>query len=267
MNRAALNALEQVIDIGRSRAGPRIPVIGVAGPQGSGKTTLVMAHADANAGVAHFSLDDVYLPRSYRKLIADSVHPLFATRGPPGTHNLMQLSETLDDLQETSPVSSTELPAFDKVTDNPMPQSRRPVFRGRPSAILVDGWCIGALPQMPEALTAPVNKLETEEDAEAVWRTEVNANLSGGYQDAFARLDAVLYLRAPSFDVIHAWRCQQEEGLLGGPLTDADRARIARFIQHYERITRHMMEGGRRADVEIQLDEQRNVTEVRHLTG
>jgi D-glycerate 3-kinase len=66
-----------------------------------------------------------------------------------------------------------------------------------------------------------------------------------------------------SFDIVHTWRCEQEEGLLGRPLTDGERARIARFIQHYERITRHMMSGGRRADIEVQLDPRRNVTEIR----
>ena len=49
------------------------------------------------------------------------------------------------------------------------------------------------------------------------------------------------------------------------PLTPADRDRIGHFIQHYERITRNMMDGGRRADVEVQLDTRRNVTEVKRI--
>lgn len=267
MNRDALTALDQTIAIARERAGRRIPVVGVAGPQGSGKTTLVAAHAALHQDVAHFSLDDVYLPRSYRKLIAESVHPLLITRGPPGTHNLMQLTETLDDLQEAGPTSVTRLPAFDKVTDNPVHESRRPVFKGRPSVILVDGWCLGATAQAREDLVVPVNELETKDDAAGVWRREVNDNLAGGYQDDFSRLDAILYLRAPSFEIIRDWRGEQEEGLLGRDLTDADRTRIDRFIQHFERITRHMMSGGRRADVEVQLDERRNVTEVRRVSS
>ena len=35
------------------------------------------------------------------------------------------------------------------------------------------------------------------------------------------------------------------------------------FIAHFERITRHMMSGGRRAAIEVQLDAQRNVSEVK----
>lgn len=266
MNRDALNALDQTIAIARERAGGRVPVVGVAGPQGSGKTTLVKACVDEQANTAAFSLDDVYLPQSLRRLLAESVQPLFATRGPPGTHNLLQLNEALDGLQAADPDTSTELPAFDKVSDNPLPLKSRPVFRGKPSLILVDGWCLGAEPQTQEALAVPVNSLEADEDPQCIWRQEVNENLGGAYQGVFGRLDAILYLRAPSFEVIADWRGQQEEGLLGRSLTAADRARISRFVAHYERITRYMMAGGRRVDIEIQLDERRNVTEVRHLS-
>lgn len=256
-------ALTDLIEVARKRAGDRIPVVGVAGPQGSGKTTLVKAFAGADPTVATFSLDDVYLPAAYRELIAEAVHPLFVTRGPPGTHNLMQFDETLDELQAADEASMIRLPGFDKVTDNPMPMAQRPIFRGRPSLILVDGWCLGATPQADADLAAPINALEADEDKDAVWRREVNANLAGGYQESFARLDAVLYLKAPSFDVVADWRGQQEEGLLGRPLDAADRTQIARFIAHFERITRSMLAGGLRADVTVELDAGRGVVGVR----
>ncbi len=251
------------VELARQRAKGRAPVIGVAGAQGSGKTTLIRRRARADRSIAAFSLDDVYLPRAYRQLIAREVHPLFVTRGPPGTHNLMQLGETLDEVEEASAKSVIVLPAFDKVADNPLPRSQRPVFKGKPSLILLDGWCLGATPQTDAELAPPVNQLEAAEDPNGVWRGEVNANLAGGYQEVFGRLDAILHLRAPSFDVVHAWRCQQEEGLLGRSLEEADRARIARFIQHFERITRHMLAGGRRADLEVELAPDRGVVAVR----
>ncbi len=265
MNTEALNVLDLTIAIARERAGDRIPVVGIAGPQGSGKTTLVAAYAAAHKGAAHFSLDDVYLPAGYRRLLAQSVHPLFVTRGPPGTHNLVQYNEAIDELLEAKAGAQTFLPAFDKVLDNPVHATRRPVFRGAPDVILIDGWCLGATGQAPEQLAIPVNELEAKEDAKAEWRREVNESLAGAYQNAFARLDAILCLRAPSFEIIEQWRCEQEEGLLGRALADADRQRISRFVAHFERITRHMMVGGRRADIEVQLDARRNVAEVRHL--
>ena len=78
--------------------------------------------------------------------------------------------------------------------------------------------------------------------------------------DFIARFDAVLYLRAPSFDVVLDWRCQQEADLLGvapADLPAAERERLAGFIQYFERITRRMLAGGVAADVVVQLDRNR----------
>lgn len=267
MNRDALNALDQAVAIARERAGNRIPVVGVAGPQGSGKTTLVRAYSAFHPGTAHFSIDDVYLGRQARQTLAARTHPLFATRGPPGTHDVELFHATLNGLQNSDPDSRTAIPVFDKVTDDRAQKNRWMPFEGRPYLILVDGWCLGAGTQTPDQIAKPVNSLEADEDRNSAWRNAVNDFLFDPYQQMFRRLDAIVYLRAPSFEIVHDWRCQQEEGLLGRSLAIADRERIGRFIQHYERITRHMMSGGRRADVEVQLDHRRNVAEVTRIGG
>jgi len=266
MNRAALNALDQAVAIARSRAVGHIPVVGIAGPQGSGKTTLVSAYASLHPGVAHFSLDDVYLGKADRQKLAEQAHPLFATRGPPGTHDMTLFDETLAALRAASSSSRTPLPLFEKFADDRAPRERWPLFEGRPILILVDGWCLGAKPQDAQELAIPANRLEEEEDRDGTWRRAINKHLAE-YQRSFDRLDAILCLRAPSFNVVLDWRCQPEQGLLGRPLDAAERDRIGRFIAHYERLTRHMMIGGRRADIEIQLDRQRNVTEIRPLSA
>jgi D-glycerate 3-kinase len=267
MNRDALNALDQTIAIARKKANGRVPVVGIAGPQGSGKTTLVHACAALQGRIAHFSLDDVYLGQSARRALATRLHPLFTTRGPPGTHDIDLLTATLDALQAADPDSRTPIPAFDKVADDVLPRPRWAVFDGKPNLVLIDGWCLGAATEDWQDLKQPINSLEATEDPKGVWRGCINDFLFTPYQSAFTRFDGVLYLRPPSFDVVLDWRCQQEEGLLGRALGQSDRIRIARFIQHFERITRQMMAGGRRADIEIQLDARRNVTEVRRLAG
>src|SRR5262245_61666941 len=142
MNRDALNALDQTIAIARERAGSRVPVVGIAGPQGSGKTTLVRACAAGHAKVAHFSLDDVYLGKAARQTLARRVHPLFETRGPPGTHDVALFHATLDALQSAEPDASTPIPTFDKVADDQAPRARWQNFLGRPGLILIDGWCL-----------------------------------------------------------------------------------------------------------------------------
>nr|WP_312449432.1 kinase [Brevundimonas naejangsanensis] len=236
-----------------------IPLIGIAGAQGSGKTTLARAAAE-RFSAAHLSLDDVYLTKTERQTLARKVHPLFAVRGPPETHDLALLEAAIAALRAAEPDSRTPLPAFDKLADDRAPRTDWPVFAGRPSAVLIDGWCLGATPQAETDLTLPVNALEAEQDVQGRWRGAANAALAGPYAETFARFDAILFLKAPSFDAVLDWRCEQEAGLMGLPPADlpaARRAELAVFIQHFERITRHMLTGEVRADVTIALDGQR----------
>lgn len=233
-----------------ARALPGAPLIGIAGAQGSGKTTLARALSDALGG-AQFSLDDVYLTKAERADLAKTVHPLLAGRGPPGTHDLTLLAQTLDALRHGAPV---RLPAFDKLADD---RIQGPLFTGPARAIVIDGWCLGATAQDAAALAGPVNNLEREQDRDGAWRTWINDRLAGDYAALFARFDLIVHLAAPSFDTVLDWRCEQEEGLLAGPLPPGRRAELARFIQHFERITRHMLAGGCRAALTFQLDEAR----------
>ncbi|MGO4408437.1 MULTISPECIES: kinase [unclassified Brevundimonas] len=252
--------LDAVGSLVAAHAAPdRIPLIGIAGAQGSGKTTLAHAAAE-QLGAAHLSLDDVYLTKAERARKGRAIHPLFAVRGPPGTHDLALLDRTVAALRAAGPDSRTPLPAFDKLADDRRPEPDWPVFAGRPSAVLVDGWCLGATAQSDADLAAPINALEREQDGQGVWRRAVNAELAGPYAEAFARFDAILFLKAPSFDAVLDWRCQQEAELMG--LAPADlpaerRAELAVFIQAFERLTRSMLTGGVRADVAFELDRHR----------
>ena len=248
--------------IGRMIAdGPkdRAPLIAVVGAQGCGKTTLARAAAD-RFGAAQISIDDVYLTRSEREAMARGVHPLFVTRGPPGTHDLALLQRLIDALSAAGPDDETRIPDFDKRGDDRRPVEAWRVFQGRPSAILIDAWCLGAEPEDAAALAEPVNALEAEQDPDGGWRRAVNGFVGGPYAEFIAGCDAVLFLRAPSFDVVLDWRCEQEADLLGvapADLPAAERARLAGFIQYFERITRRMLDGGVTADVVAPLDRNR----------
>jgi D-glycerate 3-kinase len=245
--------------VGRLIAGApkdRPPLIAIVGAQGSGKTTLARAAAE-RFGAAQISIDDVYLTRAEREAMAREVHPLFVTRGPPGTHDLGLLQQLIDTLSAAGPDDETFIPDFDKRGDDRRPVADWRVFRGRPSAILIDAWCLGALPEEAAALAVPVNALETDQDPDGGWRRAVNGFVGGPYADFVARFDTVLFLCAPSFDVVLDWRCQQEADLLGiapADLPAAERVRLAGFIQYFERITRRMLDGGVKADVIVKLD-------------
>src|SRR3546814_7612767 len=81
----------------------RTALIGLCGAQGSGKTTIVAAtrillEARGLSTVA-LSIDDFYLTHEARQRLAREVHPLFATRGPPGTHKVPLAGAALEQLR------------------------------------------------------------------------------------------------------------------------------------------------------------------------
>lgn len=243
----------------RARAPHRPALIGVAGAQGSGKSyvcrLLALAHQPR---FAHFSLDDVYLTRAQRQQLAREVHPLFATRGPPGTHDLDVAVATIIALKIADDAQETRFHRFDKTSDDRAPKETWPAFRGRPEAILVDGWCLGALAPAPGP---PLNAIERI-DSDGVWRAAQARYLGDNYADFFARFDAIIYLQAPSWEIVRTWRGEQEAQMLGRALTAQENAALDRFVMHYERLTRSMLAGHHMAKWIVHLDEARNVLRV-----
>jgi D-glycerate 3-kinase len=250
----------------RTRRSNRPALIGVGGAQGSGKSTACWMLEAANRGrFAHFSMDDVYLTQAERAALAADVHPLLITRGPPGTHDLDLADSTIAKL-ETPGGATTPLPRFDKARDDREPEDQWPVFRGLPEAILVDGWCMGAKPLDPASLATPINALEESEDGDGCWRSFIAERLGDDYQTFFDSFDVLIYLRAPTWDIVRSWRGEQEEKLRGRALTAGENAALDRFVMHYERVTRAMLEGAHAARYVAHLDGGRNVTRIEERT-
>lgn len=231
-------------------------IVGINGAQGSGKTTLchflealLLEH---NQRAVTVSLDNLYLTHRERQNLAKACHPLFATRGVPGTHDVALGQSILDTLVDGLPVG---LPRFDKAIDDRSPE----VFEvlARNDVILLEGWCVGALPQPDAALAEPVNRLEAEEDPEGIWRREVNRRLATDYADFYGRIDTLVMLEVEGFEAVRANRLKQEQKLAARrPEGTAlmDEAALDRFLMHYERLTRWMLdEMPARADIVIKI--------------
>ena len=235
-------------------------VLGLCGAQGSGKSTLAAAMVDAarvrGLAAATLSLDDLYLTRAERAVLARETHPLLATRGVPGTHDV---ALGLDLLARVDAAQAVHLPRFDKAADDRAPQTEWDAAPAPLDLLVFEGWCVGAVAEDQAALVDPVNALEAAEDAAGRWRQWVNAQLAGDYQRLFARIDALVLLAAPGFEAVFDWRLEQERA--GAGVMDAPE--IARFIQHYERLTRHILaEMPGRADLVIRLDRDRTAVGI-----
>ncbi|MGE6698762.1 hypothetical protein ACQKH5_13790 [Hyphomonas sp. NPDC076900] len=239
-----------------------IPLLFLSGAQGSGKSTaLHQAVSMLPEPVAAASLDDFYLKKAERAELARRISPLFETRGPPGTHDLSLLRETVAHLRAATDTSGTLIPAFDKLADDRSAREKCLSFSGRPAAIVIEGWMMGALPDAGAADAPPLNAVEAE-DASGVWRRYQEDALAGDYGGLWNSADGFCHILAPGFDTVLGWRLEQEEALWqarGEAMPQERRAWAARFIQHYERITRRMLSGGRRPGADILIDAQRRV--------
>ena len=212
------------------------------------------------------SLDDFYLTRAERKTLAADVHPLLKTRGVPGTHDVALALNTIDSLRKGA--GETLIARFDKSTDDRHLEADWDLVSGPVDVIIFEGWCVGAKPQTEAALAVPVNNLESERDAEGIWRNFFNSALGKDYQPLFDSIDKLIMLRAPSFDTVFNWRLEQEQKMIArlAEQNNSDRSgvmsetQIAEFIAHYQRITEFSLaEMPGRADHLFQLDAQRQI--------
>lgn len=240
----------------------RPTILGIQGTQGSGKSTLAEVlkwHLEQHGlSVAILSIDDLYLPLAERQRLAAQRHPLLATRGVPGTHDLALGEAILHWVRRG--VGPKALPRFDKSRDDRHNQADWPVLAEPPDMLIFEGWCVAMTAQPEAELQEPINALEREEDPSGDWRRYVNHQLAGPYQQLFASLDALIVLKAPGFEQVFDWRRRQEEALRGrggsGVMNDEQ---LRRFIQHYERLTRHGLATlGDHADVVVPLDDQQH---------
>ena len=236
--------------------GKRPLVVGINGAQGSGKTTLCRFLEELlyqrRLRTMTLSLDDLYLTKAERLTLAQDEHPLFATRGVPGTHDVALGEAILDELRAGR---TTTLPRFDKAADDRAAEGK--IAEGPVDVILFEGWCVGAVPQPAAALRDPVNRLEADEDPDGSWRREVNRRLATDYAELFARIDLLVMLKVESFEAVRANRRLQEQKLAARDPAGAalmDDTALDRFLMHYERLTRWMLqEMPTRADVLIPI--------------
>jgi D-glycerate 3-kinase len=221
-------------------------VVGLNGAQGTGKSTLArllkrLLGRIHGLRAAILSLDDLYLTGAERQHRAKTIHPLLATRGVPGTHDVDLGIRVIRSLREGKAVA---LPRFDKANDEPCSVAKWPLWEGRCDVLIFEGWCVGARPQRVDELQDPVNGLERLEDPSGAWRWYVNRELGGPYQALFAEIDLLVMLRPRDFQLVYAWREEQETRLRasgGGPHVMSPTA-VRRFVMHFERLTRFMWE-------------------------
>lgn len=214
---------------------PTVGVVGLSGGQGAGKTTLaqllVAAYGLKGMRCVSVSIDDFYLTHDERRALSLTTHPLLATRGVPGTHDVGLAEQVLQALRDGQRVA---LPQFDKGRDDRVPETTWPVVGPNVDVVVFEGWCLGATPQPLPDLESPVNELERLEDPSGIWRAFVN-DACARYRPLWGMVDWWIYLDVPSMGAVRRWRSEQEQGLPGAARMSS--AEVERFVAHYERLT------------------------------
>ena len=258
----------------QDREGREPFVLGINGAQGTGKSTLA-DYIREYLAVAHdrstviLSIDDLYLTLAQREALAKDVHPLLATRGVPGTHDVELGLSIIGSLKNLKQGQSLLVPRFDKSTDDRFAESEWTQVSDPVDLIILEGWCVGSKSVVDDELLQPINDLETDEDPSGTWRSYVNQQLKEIYPPLFEMLDALVFMSAPDFDCVLRWRTEQEEKLAADTSAPETRvmtkSQIEHFIQHYERITRQNLTSlATSADVRLELGQDHQVVSAHY---
>ena len=224
-------------------------IIGLAGGQGSGKTTIssiltLILKKYFKLNVFKVSIDDFYKTRKDRKSLSKNKHPLLMTRGVPGTHDVDLMLNFFKKIKNKN-FKTMQIPKFNKAIDDRCQKNLWYKIKTKPDVVIFEGWCVGARPQLNNQLKKPINSLEKVYDQGAKWRNHVNNQLKTKYKILFKQLDGFLYLKAKNFNLLREWRLKQERKLWiktknKKNLKIMSNGDVINFMQTYQRITQNM---------------------------
>ena len=224
-------------------------IIGLAGGQGSGKTTIssiltLILTKYFKLNIFKISIDDFYKTRSERKLLSQKKHPLLMTRGVPGTHDVDMILNFFKKIKNKK-FKTLKLPKFNKAIDDRDKKSKWYKIITRPDIIIFEGWCVGARPQKNYMLNKSINSVEKNNDKELTWRKFINTQLKTKYKKLFTQLNCLLYFKVKNFNLLQKWRIKQEKKLwfkskYKKNLRIMSKGDVINFMQTYQRTTQNM---------------------------
>ena len=248
-------------------------IIGLAGGQGSGKTTIssiltLILKRYFKLKVCKVSIDDFYKTREDRKLLSKTKHDLLMTRGVPGTHDINLLLSFFKNIKSKN-FKTLQIPTFNKAIDDRCSKSLWQKIKIKPDVVIFEGWCVGARAQTVSQLKKPINLLEKIYDQDVKWRSYVNKQLKTKYKSLFKQLDELIYLKAKNFNLLRKWRLKQEKKLWVQKknkknLKIMSSGDIINFMQTYQRITQQMFKDAiRSSSIIIDLNSKHQIQKIK----
>ena len=222
--------------------------LGFSGGQGSGKTTVtrilkIILKKFFKRRIHVSSIDDFYKTLEDRNKMSNEIHPLFKTRGVPGTHDINLVKKFFNFIKKKK-FKKIQLPRFEKARDDRVKKKYWFSINKKPEIVILEGWCVGAKPQSNSLIRKPINILEKYEDRDLIWRKYVNEKLKKEYRKLFAMIDYFIFMKIPNFNMVFKWRFLQENKLKKKSHLKKkvmSHNEIKRFVMFYQRITLQMM--------------------------
>ncbi|MDA9740683.1 uridine kinase [Pelagibacteraceae bacterium] len=238
-------------------------IIGLSGGQGAGKSTItgilkLILKKKYGLNICVFSIDDFYKTKNERLRMSQKKHPLFITRGVPGTHDLALLKQTIRKLKQKK-FRTVLIPKFDKSKDDRYRKNKWQKIKTKPDIIIFEGWCVGTTHQNNNELKRPINLIEKKYDENLKWRKTVNNLIKKRYKNIFNKIDKLVFLKVPHFNYIIKWRWLQEQKmkLTTKSKKTMSKTEVKEFIMFYERLTKHMIKNySKISDLTIFLDKK-----------
>lgn len=219
-------------------------VIGVSGPQGSGKSYLSLvledwinnSHFNLNARV--ISLDDLYVTHEEQLKLNQSDNSLLKGRGLPGTHDL----NLFDKIDKFIKGETTEIyvPKYDKSLFNgegDRVEGEKLELHGSDSidVLILEGWFFGFKDLSEDEIKAKYTESKILEDYSLKDILEINENLKK-YEGFWNLIDFCIFYSTDDINNVLRWRTEQEHNLIrekGSGMTDLE---IENFIRRYNVI-------------------------------
>ena len=224
-------------------------MIGLAGGQGSGKTTIssiltLILQKYFKLKVFKISIDDFYKTRKERISLSKRVHPMLLTRGVPGTHDINMMLSFFKQVKSKK-FKRLKLPTFNKAIDDRFSKKYWYDLKNKPDVIIFEGWCVGAKSEKTNTLKKTINSMERAKDHKQIWRKYVNQQLKSKYKNLYSQLNCLIYLKAKNFSLLQKWRLKQERKLWlkskkNSKLKIMNKEDVISFMQTYQRITQNM---------------------------
>ena len=234
----------------------------IAGSQGSGKSSLsklikLYLEKFCYKSVVIISMDDFYLSKNQRTQLSKNIHPLFLTRGVPGTHDLELMNKKIKQIfNKEFPIY---LPIFDKVSD-----TRKRTYKKvlKADVVIFEGWCAGAQPVDLNYLQKNFNNLEKHKDKNFIWRNSYNKYLNE-YQKLFSQFNFFIYFQFNQWDHVLNWKYKQELELRDKKKDLGLKKYLREFIQYYEKVSKWMhLKVPKYCNILIKLDAHQKIKSI-----